>query len=216
MAPKKSHAEHCADLKQWLLDHHGILPKRGSGDKAEVSLGKWLSNTATRRTCAQGPRPDQKQLTPQQLEQLDDAMSATVAAQLKTAQERLAAKDAQLKTAHEELAAKEAQLKTAREEVALKDAQLKTAREEHAAMDEGRKELKRKIAELQCAADERGVADKNGVIKERRQMIAVGVQVEDDSRKELQWEIKTRKANEHLIKKLKAKIRKLDPDSQSD
>ena len=143
MAPGKSYAERCAELKQWLLDHHGILPKRGSSDNVEASLANWLSMTEARRTRAQGT---QKQLTLQQLEELDDAMSAAVsgkrddllAAQLKTAREELAAKEARLAAKDAQLAAKDAQL-------AAKDAQLKTAHEEFAA--EG-VQLKRKIAEL--------------------------------------------------------------------
>ena len=72
MANDKSHAEHCAELEAWLLEHDGLLPNRRSGDKAEASLADWFAKASQRRSRALGSNPSLQQLTPKEVEQLED------------------------------------------------------------------------------------------------------------------------------------------------
>ena len=135
MANSASYAKRVADLKRWLLQHHGTLPKRKSKDNEEASLANWLSKTLPRRFRALGSKASQKQLTPAEISQLDDAMRFAIiverddlATKLKAAHGELAVKDAQLKIAHKELAAKD-------EELAGKDAAIKDLKRKIAALD---------------------------------------------------------------------------------
>ncbi len=160
MAKRKSHPERCEDLKRWLLDHNGVLPRRRSNDTAEASLAKWLSMAQPRCHRAFGSHPSQRQLDAEERSQLTDALKVfenDLAAQaregLKTAREELAAKD----EGHKELKRKITELQCAAEEPGADDIK-----------------VRRMIAELQCAAEEWGVADRDSVIKEQRQMIAAG------------------------------------------
>ena len=138
MANCTSYAKRCADLKRWLLQHHGTFPKRKSKDNAEASLANWLSMTLPRRFRDLGSKANQKQLTPAEFSQLDDAMGSAIIAE----RDDLAAK---LQAVHGELAVKDAQLKMAHEKIARKADEL-------TGKDAGIKDLKRKIAELQFAS----------------------------------------------------------------
>ena len=142
MATSVAYAERCAELKRWLFQHHGILPKQKSDDNAEASLANWLSKTLPRRFRALGSKANQRQLTPAELSQLDDAMGSAIiaerddlAAKLKVAQGERDDLAAKLNVAQGELAVKEARLKMKDEELTIKDIVIK--------------DLKRKIAELQ-------------------------------------------------------------------
>ena len=126
MATAKSHTEWCVELKQWTLGHQGARPKQKSADEAEARLANWLSRALPRRFDKLGPKPSQQQLTPEEISQLDEAMSPIAQRREEEAREKVQ----RLESSCQELQALNVDLRQREEEALQKVRHLESSLQE--------------------------------------------------------------------------------------